>query len=614
MSGKVRLLSENVANMIAAGEVVERPASVVKELVENSLDAGAGRIHVDVVWGGRKLIRVTDDGEGMGADDALLALERHATSKIASESDLFSVATLGFRGEALPAIASISKLTLRTAIRSATSGTCVRVEGGTIQEVKEEAVPPGTDIEIAELFFNTPARRKFLRSPETELSHIVETFTRLALPKEGVFFRLRQEGKVLLQVPESADLQQRIAALLGPDAASGLVPIDKQATHFRVHGFISGPETTRSSPNHMFVYCNGRYLRDRLLTSALTTGYRGHILKGRYPVVALMIEIPAELVDVNVHPTKSEVRFRQPSGVYEGIVSAIDETLRNRFGIPDALFGQGAPVAPPAYSHAPAKTQETSTKEGIKRAIEEFSRGAPQAQISFPQTREPGTREIDVRMRSAEEPSPALLEPEASMDEGAFSGLAIVGQIFDNYIVCETRQNGGMMALIDAHAAHERILFEKLKSEYNASTISVQAQLLPVTFELRHAEAAALLKAMPALAKVGIEVEPFGGETFRITAIPAILSSGEAAGVVRECIELYLETGRGAALDRIADGFLSVVACHSAVRSGQELTVPQMREILRGMDRIAGPGSCPHGRPTFWTVPLLEIEKRFKRK
>ncbi len=612
MKSEIRLLSENVANMIAAGEVIERPASVVKELVENSLDAGAKRILVDVKTGGRKLIRVVDDGRGMNPDDALLSLERHATSKIRSETDLTTVGTMGFRGEALPAIASVSKMQIRTTRRDQVGGLHIRVQGGKVLEVKEEAVAPGTEIEVADLFFNTPGRRKFMRSPETELTHVVESVTRLALPRRDVFFRLRQDSKVLLQAPGGDSLLSRITTLLGPDAASDLIELNYEGRHFHLSGFISGPATTRSSSSHLFIYCNGRFLRDRMLTHAVNSGYRGHILKGRYPVAILLIDIPPELVDVNVHPTKSEVRFRKPSGVYEGIVSAVDKTLRARFGSQD----QNPFSAPYHQSVDSSNDDATAAQNSRAGSSDELSRFV-RARTSelFEHYPSPPTRHLDPVETVADAGSEIAEEASGSAPEkGAFSRLAIIGQLFNNYIVCETRDAGGMLVMIDMHAAHERILFEKLKKDYLSSTIPVQGQLIPVTLELRRAEAAALRKIQSGLKSVGIEVEAFGGNTFRIVAVPAICSASEAKTVLMECIDRFLEIGQNAPPDHIADGFLSVLACHSAVRSGQELTTAQMRDILCGMDAIENPGSCPHGRPTVWTIPMTEIEKRFKRR
>lgn len=622
MSSKIRILSETVANMIAAGEVVERPASVVKELVENALDAGARRVLVDLENGGKRLIRVVDDGEGMNGDDALLAVERHATSKIRTEKDLFAVSTMGFRGEALAAIASVSRFTLRTATAGAAAGTKVFVEGGLVRETGPDAVPQGTDIAVADLFFNTPGRRKFLRAPETELTHAVETMIRLALPRTDAFFRLRHDGGTILQVAGNNTLPERIAQLLGPDAARGLVNVDYKGDDFHLRGFVSGPEVTRSSTQQFFVYCNGRFLRDRLITHAINSGYRGHVLKGRYPIVVLMIEIDPELVDVNVHPTKSEVRFRKPSGVYEGIVEAIDKTLRGRFGSSESAFGLRDPAfTPPPGVDAPAPENrdapaavDFSERQRVMETLDAFTVSRTPSFLEPPSTR--GTRTIDVEMRAAaEHEEPAGVGTTGDdLDAGVFAGMAVVGQVFDNYIVCETRQAGGMLVVIDAHAAHERILFERLKNDYFSHRIPVQAQLVPIALELRRTEADALLKAIPALSKVGVEVEPFGGSTFRITGIPTILSAGEAEAAVRECVEKVLETGRVPSADHVADDFLSVVACHSAVRTGQELTTAQMREILLGLDRIRGSGSCPHGRPTLWSIPLYDIEKRFKRR
>ena len=611
MASRIRILDEQLANQIAAGEVVERPASVVKELVENSLDAGAHRITLETKAGGKSLIRVTDDGAGMNADDLLLALERHATSKIRTSEDLFAIHTLGFRGEAVPAIGSVSKMRIASREKDALSGHEVRAEGGEVRHVGEIGLPQGTAIEVRSLFFNTPARRKFLKSAAVELSHVTDTVARLALPRSDVFFELIDSGQTIIRVPASEDPVQRIAALLGRDVARSLMEVEGQYENFSLAGYVSSPELTRTNARQIFFFVNGRYVRDRLVFGALRRAYEGHIPKNRYPVTILYLQIDPQFVDVNVHPAKLEIRFRKGPKVYEGIVNTVTSALLERFGStrPRSVFD---PLPPGALDsgegRAPVRrfSQAASTlplPDPNPLAVEADQAQSGQTDPFWPRRdfhRATRVAEIDVADDTAQR-------------KGPFSSLQIVGQLLDSYIVCQSPAEPGSLVLIDQHAAHERILFEKLSADYYNSAISVQALLLPITLELSHADAAVLGSIREELQKSGMEIEPFGGHTFRILALPATLADSQGAQLVRDCIERARETGRAGA-QRFADELLQLIACHSAVRAGQALSEQQIRHILNALDRCEQPGSCPHGRPTTKEIPREDIERFFGRR
>ena len=613
MASRIRILSEQLANQIAAGEVVERPASVVKELVENALDAGAGRIVVQTRAGGKSLIQVTDDGAGMNRDDLLLALERHATSKIQHADDLFAISTMGFRGEAVPAIASVSKMKIASREKDALSGYEVYAEGGEVLSANEAGLPQGTSVEVRSLFFNTPARRKFLKSASVELSHVADVVTRTALPLGDVYFELVDSGNTILRVPASPDPVGRIAALLGKDVARSLIPVSGQFDHFELTGFAGSPEILRSNARQIFFFVNGRYVRDRLVFGALRRAYEGHIPKGRHPVTILMLSIDPEYVDVNVHPAKLEIRFRKGPKVYDGIVSAVGSALMERFGTarPKSVFD---PLPAGAFGDRHPARSGARWDYHPEQPPSETSRATPDIQVKDQPAHPPQrnlwpTTQLHRTTRLSEVVQPEADPPQA----GPFSSLEIVGQLLASYIVCQSNRQPGSLVLIDQHAAHERILFEKLSADYYNSAVSVQALLLPVTLELPHSDSAVLQKIAPELKKAGVEVEPFGSGTFRIVALPAVVSEGQGTQLVFDCIERARETGRARA-ERLADDLLELVACHSAVRAGQALSVQMMREILRGLDRCDMPGSCPHGRPTTKEIPLEDIERFFGRR
>jgi DNA mismatch repair protein MutL len=588
-------MSEQLANQIAAGEVVERPASVVKELVENALDAEAHRLLIETEDGGRRLIRVTDDGTGMSADDALLSLERHATSKIKTEADLWRITSLGFRGEALGAIASVCRLALMTRERGALSGALVKAVGGEVREATEAGLPEGTSVEVRDLFFNTPGRRKFLRSAKTELAHIAEVVIQLALWRPGVYVELRDDGRDVLRVPATESIPERIGALLGREVLGHLFAIDAEYPFFSISGFASNPDFNRSSPKNIFPYINGRHVRDRVLVSAVSGAYEGHLLKGRYPVAVFNVHIDPELVDVNVHPTKAEVRFRQAAGVFEGVRKATARALSARFG---AAEGAGFLAR---YGRSTSALQEPNATETGD------AKPAP-AMNEQPAWFDRRPQHTPTRMDIVLPPD----QPEPQV--GRFANLAIIGQLADNYILCENRAAGGSLLLIDQHAAHERVNYERLRRQMESGAIEVQNLLLPLELELRPVESQALEAIVDDLARVGVVVAPFGPHAWRIEAAPALLDTADARRLVLDCLEQARETGTAGKPAEPLESILILAACHGSVRAGQALTLAQMREILRGLDTCEQPTSCPHGRPTIREYPLAEIERAFGRR
>ena len=644
MASRIRILEEQLTNQIAAGEVVERPASVVKELVENSIDAGAKRIIIETKAGGKSLIRVTDDGVGMNRDDMLLALERHATSKISSSEDLFSIKTMGFRGEAVPAIASVSKFRIASREKDALSGIELFATGGNVTQVNEAGLPIGTTMEVKSLFFNTPGRRKFLKSASVELSHIADAVTRLALPHHDTFFELKDSENTILRVPSSFDQVQRVAALLGKDVARSLIEVDGQFDHFTLGGFTGSPELLRSNAKQIFFFVNGRFVRDRLVFGALRRAYEGYMPKGRYPVTMLFLQIDPSFVDVNVHPAKLEVRFRKGPKVYDGIVSTIQSALIKRFGAgqtrsaftplaPRALrdFGRNYPrggkkIIPPWENQQTSddSRREDNLAEPVKVgedqghlqpqsaakevASDDFSHVLPPSQTNrefWPTSSfHKETRVTDISIEMGDD---------SQTVSGPYFALEIVGQLLNSYIICQSNNDSGSLVIIDQHAAHERILFEKLSIDYYNSAVSVQGLLLPISIELPHSDGKTLERISDELKKAGVEIEPFGGNTYRIMSMPAVMSDGQVKQLVIDSIERAQETGK-AHVDRFADELLQLVACHSAVRAGQSLSVQQMRSILAGLDGCEMPGSCPHGRPTTKEIPITDIERFFGRR
>jgi len=568
--GLIRILSEKVASQIAAGEVVERPASVVRELMDNSIDAGATRILIKIENGGRNLIRVADNGAGMDRDDLLLCAERHATSKINELSDLFSVRTLGFRGEAVPSIAAISRMVITSRTPDQLAGFRLKLQGGKIKEIEETGAPVGTTVEVKDLFFNTPARKKFLRSAPTETDHIVDTLSRIALPFTALSFRLDDRDKTLLSLPSVDSDVSRLSALFGHEVAGSMIKMEREIQGLRLSGYLSPPEWDRARGDHLFVYVNRRSVRERLLTHAVIEGYGSRLMKGRYPYAVIFIEIDPALVDVNVHPTKQEVRFHQNRLVHEAVKTVVEETLRQKAA---ALFQVPAPAS-------------DSMGEKFGRIGEPIG-----GYTVYP---------ADTTIAREPEPQVPLMIKEIPV---------VLGQLKETYILCETKEG---LLLVDQHAAHERRVFEKLKKSYDSATLECQPFLIPPTVEFSPSESRTILKKMGELSQLGITLEHFGGGTFVVRSVPNILVDVQWESFLREVLPLLEEQGTVKG-DQMVERLLALMACHGAIRAGQRLSKEEMISLVEQLDEVEVPTNCPHGRPVFKRVSFYEIEKMFRR-
>jgi DNA mismatch repair protein MutL len=611
---KIRILPDILANKIAAGEVVERPASVVKELVENALDAQSTRILIDIEHGGRSLIRVADNGHGMGHDDALLALERFATSKIRSDRELFSIQTLGFRGEALPSMAAVSKMTLVSRPAAADGGVEVRIEGGKIVQVAEAGAPVGTMVSVAQLFFNTPARRKFLKTVNTEMGHIADVAAGMALGRPEVHFRLTHNGKPVKQWPKSGDAAQRAAGVFGQISAGELIRLDMQHDDLALRGYLAPARQARRTSRGIYLYVNGRRVRDRVVQHALFEGYGGRLMKGQFPLAVLFIQLPFDRVDVNVHPTKHEIRFADQRRIHQAVSREVAAALTRAdrrlwavdtdSGVPDG----GEAVADPGAAYgADLRRRPYLQKKSVPFADPHVS--APEMPAAPPERPAPPVAADPHRSVPPEAPPPAGPAQQPGLWSGArFAQLAVIGQFHGTYIICQNEQG---LILIDQHAAHERIVYEELQQR--AGRVDAQRLLMPETVELGHAEGQLLEQLVPRLNQMGLELEPFGGNTFVIKAVPAVLDDRDIAGLVVEIADRASAVGMAAGLDKILDECRMVMACHHAVRARHRLSPEQIAHMLARLDRCDTPSHCPHGRPTWiqWTVK--ELERAFKR-
>ena len=594
--GRINRLPPELANQIAAGEVFERPASAVKELVENSLDAGAARVAVAIELGGKRLIRVDDDGEGMLPADAELAVERHATSKIGSVDDLAAIGTLGFRGEALPSIASVSRLRLRTRPRGASTGVEVRVSGGALAGVVEAGLPEGTSVEVRDLFYNVPARRKFLKSDGAETGHVSRALTQLALAHATVGFRLQSGPRTVFHYPPAADLAERFFQVYGerPD----LVDVGKEAGGIRLYGraaALAGDAPTRG-PQHLFV--NGRAVRDRTILHAVNDAYSRATVKPRSPEVHLFVELPPERVDVNVHPTKAEVRFLEQSLVHE--------VVRRAFA--DALGQEVVPEVPLAAGRPRPAEPRPAAIPGVVAGMAAASRWAPVTEAF----RRPGPAPAPPGG-----PADAVREsqPEAAAGEGGAPGpeqapLIPLGQFRDTFIIAV--DNDGVV-IVDQHVAHERILHEQVLARLADGVLESQRLLEPLLIALPAGGRETLQAHAGALARLGFEIHPFGGDSVQVTAVPGLLGRGDCEAAVRALAEDLDGLDDGAAVGEALGRIAASTACHAAVKANDRLTLEKMAWILRELRRTAYSTVCPHGRPVLLRLTREELEKRFER-
>ncbi len=593
MSSRIRILPENLTNKIAAGEVVERPASVIKELVENALDAGASEIVVEFQDGGKRLLKVSDNGSGMSREDALLALERHATSKIASDSDLLSISTLGFRGEALPSIASVSRFTLSSREKGTIEGTEIYGEGGRIKEVKACGMAEGTVLEIRNLFFNTPARLKFLKSKDTEAGHVADQVTRLAISRPDVRFTCVSDGRTLFRAL-NGDMLERVASLLGRSLAADLFPVSRQDNGLQLTGLAGKPECSRSAGSHLYTFVNGRFVRDRVFHHAVLQAYRRFLERGRYPVAVLFLSVPAGEVDVNVHPTKHEVRFRDQSSVHDFIVSSLENMLQSTPWIRKS----------PTVELSLEVSRSAQREERIASVREALGRYRPQ---SAPEkTQKP----LFLTERTTPERREGAGESATESGESFFASLTVLGRYLDEYLLC---QDGEDLLIIDQHAAHERVAFERLKMQFSAGAVESQGLLFPEVIELSHSEAALVAEHAVVFRQLGFDLEDFGGQSRVLKGVPRVLMNSNHARVFRDIVEELSVLGRSRTVTDIQEDILMRIACHSVIRGRQVLSEPEIAALLSALDSVGFASNCPHGRPVLRRISRSDIEKMFKR-
>ncbi|HTC53143.1 MAG TPA: DNA mismatch repair endonuclease MutL [Steroidobacteraceae bacterium] len=592
----IRILPDELIDQIAAGEVIERPASVVKELVENSLDAGARRIGIDIERGGIGLIRVHDDGSGMAADEVSLALQRHATSKIGSMEDLQSVATLGFRGEAMPSIASVSRLRLVTRTALAEHAVEIQAEGGTRSILRPAAQVVGTTIEVRDLFFNVPARRKFVRSEATETGHIVRLMERLALSRPDIGFQLRNGERVLLQAQATATeaasepVAARVQAILGNDFLEQALPFEHMAGPVRVGGWLGLPTASRAAADQQFWFVNGRSVRDRLLMNAVRLGYRDVLFHGRYPAYVLYLTLDPAMVDVNAHPTKLEVRFRDSRQVHDFVFRAIAEALaQTRPGVAEPQAGHSwpAPDAAAQAGAAPPPAPHYQTGRDPWQLVTRLEEAAPRAYaLDLPTT----------------DPEPV----DAAAERPLGTPLA---QIRGTYILSQTEQG---VVLVDMHAGHERVLYEQLKSQY-ASGMPSQALLEPLVVDLAAHELEALLEDRAAWERAGFELDALGHTRLALRRVPVLLSEAKITQIVREVARDLDNPVAAHHIEDASDRFLATLACRTSVHANRRLTVPEMDALLRQMEQTLRANQCNHGRPTWVRLSWMEMDRLFLR-
>jgi DNA mismatch repair protein MutL len=606
-----------VVNQIAAGEVIERPCSVVKELLENSLDARASRIEIDVEQGGAELIRVVDNGCGIAPEDLALALASHATSKLTSADDLFCIGTFGFRGEALASVGGVAHLTLQSRPADLPSGAQIHCQGSELSPVRPWNGSPGTRVEVRNLFFNTPVRRKFLRSASTEIGHISETCTRLALSHArtdtpGLHLVLRHNNKLVTEVPGSTDLFDRVGICFGPELQAALYPIHCDAGPLQLTGFIADPSCDRSTARMQYLFVNGRWIRDRSLCHAIQEAYRGLLMTGRYAVAFLFLTVPPDQVDVNVHPTKAEVRFRNSQALHHLIYTAVKKRLHQENLVPrlQAPVGNGEDRPMPSFSASPAQAPYVPPAAPLLPFVPPPLPEVPiiMAPVAAPVA--PPTPMSSPDRRADAAPLGSSPHSRFPIPDSPFPADKKVIQLYDCYLVVETERG---MLVIDQHALHERILFEQFKERIRSGTLQTQNLLIPEPIELRPEQAGRLLECREALEGLGLGVEDFGGSTVLLTRYPVLLGSRSPRQALLAVVDHLTAQDRLPAREVLFNDLLSLMACHSAVRAGERLTPEQMQALLALRDLADDTHHCPHGRPTSLLFSRQDLERQFRR-
>jgi DNA mismatch repair protein MutL len=659
---KIHVLPDSLANKIAAGEVVERPASIVKELIENSIDAGARRIEVAVESGGRRLIRVSDDGEGMSRDDAILAFERHATSKIKTAEDLEAIMTLGFRGEALASITSVAKVRLRTQREGEVAGTEVEISGGRLLNVRDIAFSRGAEFEIRDLFFNVPARRKFLKTEATESYHVANLMTHYALANPQLSFTLTNNNRESLRVAPAADLRERAYQIFGGEFIGDLIEVLAESGEMRARGFVSSPSATRTNRDSQYFFINGRYVRDKIIGKALSEAYRAMIPAGVYPSAMLFVELPPHEVDVNVHPAKTEVRFMRGTIVHDLIRDAV------RAAIGSAKAGATSfvekKIEPVASAPAASPWADDPFREKQPSVSREELRSAFRLQQPPPARPQPQQQKIDLGFGAQPEPerfgaasgvepspgvsaapTPSALAEETELGDSAGAeparygnrigclgtrgadsagsqlktaqNLTLVadeinpiGQLHNSFIIAADRAG---LLLIDQHVAHERILFEQHWRALRGKRVEVQRMLIPDTIDLTPAQASAFDQLLPELEENGFELGRLSGRTVAIRAVPGMLTPGAAQSLLAELLDAIEEDRKGLSLDELRAEIAAGLACRAAIKINMELAPEKMRWLIDELLKMENPATCPHGRPIILRITAREIERGFQR-
>ncbi len=599
----IQLLPEIVANQVAAGEVVERPASVVKELVENSIDAGARNIEVMIRRGGISLVRVIDDGCGMDRDDALLSLERHATSKIRTSNDLAAIGTLGFRGEALPSIASVSRFRLTSRERETVAGTEIIVAGGKIETVRDGGEAPGSQVEVRSLFYNLPARRKFLRSENTEARNIEHQLHLQAIGHPEIAFAFVRDERIVFQLPATKSLADRVRDLYGAEMLARLLTVaPEESATVRISGLIGEAGVSRQNRSQQLTFVNGRAIESPVLHAALREGYHTALMKGQYPVTFIFIELDPAAVDVNVHPAKREVRFRDPAGVREAVVNAVRSTLES--GKKDWQQRFQSPVEPTGAAmttSAPSSDTPAAVAPIVPMPRELEIKTIPETMAMLTIEREElGLAARLVQRENAQAPAP----PRSPQ-------FQIIGVLNKLYVLMENEEG---LVLVDQHAAHERILFEELRRRMEEQGVPSQRLLLPLLFDLAPRDAEWVDRNLPTLQKMGIGIEFFGGNTFKIDSLPSFLSTSNPVQFIREVIDGLKSASDSSSPLRLGEDMIAKTVCRHAVKANDALRYMEIERLIRDLLECDLPYCCPHGRPTMIQISLGELEKKFGRK
>lgn len=598
--GKIAVLDENLVNMIAAGEVIERPASVVKELLENSIDAGAKRIVVQVEQGGRELIRVMDDGCGIAFEDLPLAFEPHATSKIRTSDDLLRISTMGFRGEALASIAAVSRLVMISRPADSLQAGRIEIDCGQKGPLVPAAGAVGTSVEVRQIFYKLPARRKFLRSANTEMTHIIEQFTRIALAYPELEMVLEHGGRTVYSLRAEQPTAERIRILFPSAVSEDLLEVHRQEKGISIRALLGRPDRARTSGSYQYIFLNRRYIRDKFILHALKEAHRGLIEPHKHPVVFLFLELPPELFDVNVHPTKTEVRFENANWVYSQVLSALREKLLST-DLP--IAGTVGSSAASFHSEDPLEQLLEKDRESrIRQAMDHFFQSQSAAGT--------GQRRLPFSSAASRHISVGPVEGSGGVELPTETAPFACLQIHNSYLVLPTADG---FEVIDQHALHERILYEKMCSAVEKGTLASQRLLVPVVLDLTDAQLDALRRLAGLVAKLGIEWNLFGPRSIAIHSFPVLLEGGSVEEYIQEMLDTFMETGERADEERLLGEVLERAACRAAVKAGQPLTPAEIEQLLADRNLARTPGRCPHGRPTSLTFTLKELDKQFKR-